>query len=199
MSEIPGNDDRQLVPEVRVDASNLRGLAHPLRLRVLGLLRRNGPATATQLAAQLGESSGSLSYHLRQLETYGFVTDDERESTGRERWWRAVHRSTRFDSTDATPEERLAGTEFLGLVGRVQGARLQRFADRWDTLEEEVGVAYSDAATMSDWIVRLRPERLQEMNRAVAAVIESYRDAPDTGDDVVPASALYAVLPGRNT
>lgn len=192
-------DDGALVPEVRVDASNLRGLAHPLRLRVLGLLRRNGPATATQLAAQLGESSGSLSYHLRQLETYGFVTDDERENTGRERWWRAVHRSTRFDNTDATPEEKLVGNEFLGVVGRVQGARLSRFADRWDTLEEEVGADYADAATMSDWIVRLRPERLQELSRAIEALVESYRDAPDTGDDVVPVSTLFALLPGRNT
>lgn len=199
MDESQQLDDRTLIPEVRVDATNLRGLAHPLRLRVLGLLRRNGPATATRLAAQLGESSGSLSYHLRQLETYGFVTDDERPAAGRERWWRAVHRSTRFDNTDATPEERLVGNEFLGVVGRVQGARLQRFADRWDTLEDEVGAEYADAATMSDWILRLRPARLQEMSRAIEALVETYRDAPDTGDDVIPVSTLFALLPGRNT
>jgi len=34
-----------------VTGDNLRGLAHPLRVRLLGLLRTYGPATATSLAA----------------------------------------------------------------------------------------------------------------------------------------------------
>ena len=50
-----------------LDARSLRGLAHPLRMRLLSALRRGGPATASQLAEKLGESSGATSYHLRQL------------------------------------------------------------------------------------------------------------------------------------
>ena len=66
------------------DPSVLRALAHPLRGRLLGLLRTEGPSTATRLGQQLGESSGATSYHLRQLEAYGFVGEARRE--GRERW-----------------------------------------------------------------------------------------------------------------
>ena len=65
----------------------LKGLAHPLRLRLLAELNARGSATASQLGAVLGESSGSTSYHLRQLHRHGFVEEDEDSGTGRERVW----------------------------------------------------------------------------------------------------------------
>ena len=65
----------------QLDARSLRGLAHPLRMRLLTALRRGGPATASQLAEKLGESSGATSYHLRQLAAHGFVEDAP------EQWW----------------------------------------------------------------------------------------------------------------
>jgi hypothetical protein len=37
------------------DAAALRALAHPLRLRLLGLLRAFGPSTASRLAQRCGE------------------------------------------------------------------------------------------------------------------------------------------------
>ena len=57
--------------QVSLDA--LRALAHPLRVQLFSALTSFGPATASALAARLGESSGSTSYHLRQLEKHGFV------------------------------------------------------------------------------------------------------------------------------
>ena len=56
-----------LVKDVTLDPRTLRGLAHLMRVRILTSLREGGPATATGLAARLGESTGSTSYHLRQL------------------------------------------------------------------------------------------------------------------------------------
>ena len=58
------------------DASGLKALAHPVRLRILGLLRLDGPATASGLADRLGLNSGATSYHLRHLERHGFVLED---------------------------------------------------------------------------------------------------------------------------
>src|SRR5205085_2756191 len=46
------------------DPGALRALAHPLRIRLLGLLREDGPGTATTLARVVGESTGDTSYHL---------------------------------------------------------------------------------------------------------------------------------------
>ncbi|WP_017614522.1 winged helix-turn-helix domain-containing protein [Nocardiopsis salina] len=72
-----------------VDATALRGLAHPLRGRLLDQLQLRGPATATILGKRLGESSGSTSYHLRQLAKHGFIEPAEGRGGGRERWWQA--------------------------------------------------------------------------------------------------------------
>ncbi|MBW8766480.1 MAG: helix-turn-helix transcriptional regulator, partial [Geodermatophilales bacterium] len=69
-------------------------------MSLLAALRMDGPSTATHLAERLGESSGSTSYHLRQLAAFGFVEEVPGEGDGRERWWRARHRSTRWDTGD---------------------------------------------------------------------------------------------------
>ena len=74
---------------MRVDAAALKALAHPLRVRLYDLLADEGPATASQLAARLGESSGTTSYHLRQLAKHGFIVEDEERGNRRDRWWRS--------------------------------------------------------------------------------------------------------------
>src|SRR5688572_10834361 len=75
------------VHDGELDLESLKGLAHPLRVKILDLLSTYGPATATGLAERLGESSGATSYHLRQLARHGFVREVEGRGTGRERWW----------------------------------------------------------------------------------------------------------------
>ena len=88
----------ELTPSVTPDAAGLKALAHPVRLKMLGMLRIDGPATATSLAARLGLNSGATSYHLRQLADHGFIVDDQERGNGRERWWKAAHQSTRTSS-----------------------------------------------------------------------------------------------------
>jgi DNA-binding transcriptional ArsR family regulator len=56
-----------------LDARSLRGLAHPLRMHILDLLQKHGPATGKVLAERLEVSSASVSYHLRQRETHVFI------------------------------------------------------------------------------------------------------------------------------
>src|SRR2546428_1415868 len=103
-----------------VDSRALRGLAHPLRMRMLGLLRTEGPATATSLAARLGESSGTTSWHLRQLAELGFIVQDTARGNRRERWWRAAHEFTtvhpeRFmDDPESTAALAVLHQELLG-------------------------------------------------------------------------------------
>src|SRR3712207_2472805 len=97
----------------RLDARSLQALAHPLRMRLLGLLRVEGPATATQLAARVGESSGATSYHLRQLARHGFVEDEPARGNARERWWKASHRMTSWTTADFLDEPDAADAETL--------------------------------------------------------------------------------------
>ena len=75
--------------ERRIDATSSR--AWPIRyVQLCDELNLHGPATATQLAARLGEEVRASDYHLRQLAKYGFVEEDPDRGSGRERWWRRV-------------------------------------------------------------------------------------------------------------
>ena len=105
----------------------LKALSHPGRLRMLGLLRSEGPATATTLATRLGLNSGATSYHLRQLEKHGFVVEDTTRGNARDRWWRATHQYTRTDVADATtPEEHDTYEAYIQAVAMIYGEQLQR-------------------------------------------------------------------------
>src|SRR5690349_16952354 len=109
------------------DAQLLRAMAHPLRLRLFGALVRNGPATASELARRLGESSGATSYHLRQLEKYGFVEDDHERSRGRKRVWRTVDEG--FEWTTDTDDAGLLRAS--SVLGRQLVSEYSRWLTRW--------------------------------------------------------------------
>src|SRR3954447_4453668 len=82
------------------DPRALRAYAHPTRMTLVRLLRREGPLTATHAAELTGESVASCSYHLRQLAKYGLVEEDE-GGQGREKPWRATAPTTNWpDSSD---------------------------------------------------------------------------------------------------
>lgn len=158
--------------EAQLDPRNLKGLAHPLRLRLLGLLREEGPATASGLAARLGESSGATSYHLRQLEQFGFIVEDRERGTARDRWWRAAHASTHFDESTLSrdPEARLLGAEFLRAVA---GACADR-SRQWIDALPDVPAPWAQAGDLSDWGLRLTPEQAKALGTELRAVIERY-------------------------
>src|SRR5262245_2459399 len=84
------------------DPRALRGIAHPLRLTLIGLLRREGPLTATQAAELLEVSDALASFHLRQLAKYGLV-EEAGGGRGRERPWRATALFTELPGSTSTP------------------------------------------------------------------------------------------------
>lgn len=188
--------DRPFDPsrDVMLDARNLRGLAHPLRLKLLGLLREDGPATATSLAARLGESSGATSYHLRQLAEYGFIRDSGVPSSGRERPWEAAHQYAYFEATeDADETTRLLGTEYLRAVARADAARMESWVDGLETLPP----AWREVGTISDYRLRLAPDEAAALVDELNDLAERYRDkvSADAGATGATVSLQFQVLP----
>ena len=156
---------------VEVTAANMRGLAHPLRMRVLGLLRVDGPSTATALGSTLGLSSGVLSYHLRQLERYGFVVEDPTRGTGRDRWWRAAHRSTTFGSLRDDPATHGAADSFTAELADRTAERLHeavREQHQWPT-------EWRDTFDLSDLVLDLTPSEARQLMTDLVAVASGYR------------------------
>ena len=97
------------------DPRALRAYAHPVRMTLMGLLRTEGPLTATRAAELLGESSGTCSFHLRQLAKYGLVEEAD-GGTGREKPWRATTTSTAWDPAGGGTPEAAAATSLLNTV-----------------------------------------------------------------------------------
>jgi predicted ArsR family transcriptional regulator len=162
---------------VYLDPKQIRVLAHPLRVRLVGELRVDGPATATRLAEALGTNTGATSYHLRQLAEAGLVEEDQGAGRGRERVWRAAHdvsswqRNAYADDPDAT-----AAADWL------TGFQMQAFADRaeeWQRAAPHESAAWRDAAGISDYFLTLSAGQLDGLLKELDAVIERHRRDAD--------------------
>ncbi|MFC4588174.1 winged helix-turn-helix domain-containing protein [Sphaerisporangium corydalis] len=177
------------------DPQALKAVAHPLRVRLLGALRVDGPATATELAARFGESSGSTSYHLRQLARYGFVEEVPERRDARERRWRPVHKYTSWSELElsGSPE----GREAAGFLRDRQIEVLVQDRERFERERESWGPAWSDAAGMSDDAARLTPASVSLLYERFRAMIRELEAADAGGADVERVSLHLAAFPAR--
>ena len=171
----------------------LRALAHPVRLRMLGMLRMDGPATATSLATRLGLNTGATSYHLRQLAQHGFITDDETRGNGRERWWRAAHASTRTDwePADIDPEEQETRDAYLQTVAVVYSQMLQQAVEVRSSLAPE----WRNAWTISDWRAQLTPDKARRLIELLSEDIEEFEEVPSDDPDSLPYVVMLHAFP----
>ncbi|MGO1974984.1 MAG: ArsR/SmtB family transcription factor [Propionibacteriaceae bacterium] len=167
--------------EVVVDRSNLRGLTHPLRVRLIGRLRAEGPATASQLAKEYDTTSGDVSYHLRQLSRFGFIEEDPERGTKRERWWRAAHDRTVFDELEMDPEDREIARWLNNQVVGHTVERLGRAATNWRDWPEE----WQPTFTASDVLLDLTTAEVEDLKHQIITLIDSFRPhrAQDTAGE----------------
>lgn len=157
--------------DVLTDAADLQALAHPLRIRLLSLLRRDGASTASRLAERLAVSSGLTSYHLRQLAAAGFIREADHPGTGRERWWQASRRSTHVLAPAADDVEAGAvNNEFLGAVLEANFADARAFLAE----EERWGPEWRDVVEISDMTLELTPAQADELRVELARVIARF-------------------------
>jgi DNA-binding transcriptional ArsR family regulator len=164
--------DEPALRRTRIDARALRVLAHPLRTRLLGALRLDGPATATTLARALDTNTGATSYHLRKLAEVGLV-EEEPGGSGRERVWRAAHDSHAWTTSDfAGDPDSEAAREWL------ESEYFQIFLDSaraWAAAAPGWPVRWRDAADSSDAVLDLTPEELAALTEELGAVIQRHQ------------------------
>ncbi|MFE9690941.1 ArsR/SmtB family transcription factor [Micromonospora sp. NPDC005806] len=172
--------ERRAPRAVRLNHRQVRVLAHPLRLRLVGALRVKGPATATTLAELLGTNTGATSYHLRQLAEVGLVVEDPDLGTGRQRWWRAAHDVTNWEPTDFDddPDARAA-------IEWIQGDQVRllvEHAERWFAAQHEWSPAWRDAFGMGDIFMTVPPARLEALKAELWQLLERYRNEADPAE-----------------
>jgi len=177
----PGSDVRDRTRDV--DLATLKALSHPLRVRLWDLLVTAGPATSTTLAQQTGESTGSTSYHLRQLAAHGLVEEVPERGTGRERWWRAAPGALRvrgsgeeYDTPSGGEVIRAFGSQWASL----RASSLQRFHERViDRAEPEDWV---DASVDATPFAYLTLEELDALSTELGTVLEKYAGTAQSRD-----------------
>jgi DNA-binding transcriptional ArsR family regulator len=178
-----------------LDGAQVRALAHPIRARLLALLRVGGPSTSTRLAEQLGTNSGATSYHLRQLAAVGLVTEDDSLGTKRDRWWRASHtqHSWRDTDHDEDPDTRAAADWLIRYAHRAY----TRQVEDWHDARPDWPIEWRDAADQSDFLITVTASQLADLNRRVAELMAEYQGTTAPAADAEPVTVLYYTFPRR--
>ena len=169
----------------------LRALAHPTRLKMLGMLRIDGPATATTLATRLGINTGQTSYHLRQLAQHGFVVDDDERGNGRDRWWKAAHQSTITGELPTLPEDQEAMDAYMQTVAVIYTQQLQAAVEEMSLLP----VRWREASTLSDYHVRVTAEHARDLTEKMHQLFMELREDEDDDPDAVDFVFQFQAFP----
>lgn len=160
-----------------LDPASLKALSHPLRAELFRALQ-DGPATSTHLAKRVGGSTGTVSWHLRELARFGFIEDEPERGNGRERWWRVIVPGTTLDIRDEgiadDPVTLAAARWFARDSLRVQNAR----AEHWVATAESWPQEWIGASFLREDIVALTPAQLLALQRDIDEVIGRHRVPP---------------------
>ncbi|MBS1888269.1 MAG: helix-turn-helix domain-containing protein [Actinobacteria bacterium] len=153
------------------DPRALRAVAHPTRLKLISLLRRLGPLTATQAGERIGESPAGCSFHLRSLAKWGLV-EEAGGGRGRERPWQATANGHEWAARGPSEEVDEAGD----LLTRVVVERWFEEALGWVDRRREETREWSDAAIVGDRMIAVTPAELEDLDRQIGALLAPYME-----------------------
>lgn len=176
-----------------VSATSMRVLAHPTRLRLLGLLRERGPQTAAQLGDVVDEAPGTVSYHLGKLASIDLIEPAEALSTDRrERWWQATSALTSWEPSELLddPEKLMASSVLQKTIGQAYASRYAEYVDAMPTLPRE----WVAAGASSDRTLRLTADELTRMRAELEELTERWLEASATHDRTGDDGAEPVVL-----
>ncbi|MFI7645378.1 ArsR/SmtB family transcription factor [Micromonospora sp. NPDC049460] len=171
-------------PEVRqvTDSRVLTALSHPLRRRLMDVLKVHGPSTVGQLAERTDQAPANVSHHLRVLAGAELLEEaPELARDRRERWWRLVSRGVRWSQSDfdADPAARAVAdaATSLNLDRHVALARA------WHATDEASQAAWPSGPFSTDRWLHLTDEELAELGREVNDLLARWadREVPDDG------------------
>lgn len=186
--------------EVRqvTDSRVLAALAHPLRRRLMDVLKVHGPATASAIAGRTGQTVANVSHHLRVLNSSGLVEEaPELARDRRERWWRLVSPSLRWSSSDFADDPAAAA-----IAEAAQSLNLDHHAGlvrAWLATAESDRAHWVDAAFSTDKWLHLTPGELSELSKEVIDLADRWasREIPADGHQRDPVFLFAYGVPGQ--
>ncbi|MGI8333222.1 ArsR/SmtB family transcription factor [Actinomadura scrupuli] len=184
------------VPKV-TDSRVLAAMSHPLRRRLMDVLKVYGPATASALAGRTGQAVANVSHHLKVLGAAGLIVEaPELAKDRRERWWRLVAPELRWvtgDFDDDPARQAVANAAVSLALDRQVG-----LVRAWYAVREE-RPAWNGAAFSADKWLHLTPAELNELEREILAVLDRWgrRNPPDDGQAREPVFLFAHGVPAQ--
>jgi DNA-binding transcriptional ArsR family regulator len=180
---------------VLTDPQAMRALADPIRLTLLDRLRREGPATAADLSAQIQVTASEIQDHLRELETFGIVA---RPEVAEESHWSAVANGFVFEIPN-DPEGQAAAR-------RLSSVMLLHYVDlprRWVEADEpRLELEWARAAGLLNARVTVTADELRGLQRELERLLEPFitreSDAVPAGAAPVRVLAYFMPEPGAD-
>ncbi|WP_223586283.1 transcriptional regulator [Microbacterium sp. OVT16B] len=158
-----------------LDPGALKALAHPLRVRIFDLLSERGPQTASSLAALVGETSGSMSYHLRALAAHDLIQEVEGRGTARERWWERPKGRIDLPGPDdsMTPSNRASAQIVTAEFFRLRHEALMAYLNR---NESAIPEEWRDVGIIMTTYLDLTAAQMEEVKAELSAVVDQVVD-----------------------
>ncbi|MGK5672630.1 ArsR/SmtB family transcription factor [Micromonospora sp. URMC 106] len=171
-------------PDVRqvTDSRVLAALSHPLRRRLMDVLKVHGPSTVGLLAERTDQAPANVSHHLKVLAGAELVEEaPELARDRRERWWRLVSRGLRWSRSDfeADPADRAVADAAVSLNLERHAALVRA----WYAADDATQAAWGQGPFSMDRWLRLTPEELAQLDREMNDLLTRWadREVPDDG------------------
>lgn len=176
------------------DPRVLRGIAHPVRNRILAELYATGPMRAADVAAALGVPANQASFHLRQLAKYHLVEEAPEEARdGRDRVWKVSNEngvSFTFKAVEAEPGGRAVGNVLRQEIAQRAHHTIDALLNRSDEDADDIHVMFSDSA------LRLTKDEAEALSAELLDLFDTWRrKTQGRGDDRRTYSLLQALQP----
>jgi DNA-binding transcriptional ArsR family regulator len=192
------SDDVQASDLQITEARVLTAMAHPLRRRLLALLKIDGPSMTSALAARTSQAVGNVSHHLRVLGAAGLIEEaPELARDRRERWWRRTVGTVSWSTSDFSGDE---NAEVIARAARAIDLDTQLGLLRaWEEAPEQEKARWPRGPfAISSWM-RLDDAELAEFSAELTAVIRRWGDrtVPDDGRERGPVLIFAHGVPGQ--
>ena len=176
----------------------LTAMSHPLRRRLLDILKVYGPATASVLAERSGQGVGNISHHMRILAEAGLVEEaPELARDRRERWWRRAVQSITWHSGDATDDPAVEAIKQAAVSANLE-RQVQMVRD-WLGASEDERAAWPEGPFSIDAWLRVTPAELSAFGAELMAIVHRWaeREIPADGKHRETVFTFARAAPGR--
>lgn len=185
--ETPADEELE-IPRISSNET-LKVLANPIRMRILGILRVNGPQTVGSISSHLGEAPGAISYHLSKLAKVGLAEKTQNsEHDRRQSWWKASQNAVFVESSD---KENVAEEEATNLFRRSAALAYEQTYERYLDALPKLPKEWASAGASNDSVLRLTPDQLKQM---LSELDEVARKWAKRGSEQLPGAEQVALI-----